>query len=315
MKCPFLKDASVKYCEASAYRKMLVKDAVSSEVERCSTEAWSECRAAAQRRTSETTSERCPFLHEAQAEYCGAASVTKFIPATNDFLSRCNSDGHLYCELYLAHVDPQGARLLHHRSGDPLGATPSIDGVPVPLHLHYARNHMWLDVSDDGSCHIGIDAFAARVFGDVQRVTFVPQKTRNHPTAVLRVNGIDVPMVFPEAHAVSANVYLRTSLSKLTEDPYGAGWLFECVEPPAALAARRSDLVTGPEAVEWMHEEMRRLDEFAHERLAKPDADGLQLMADGGAAAEGIAACLDRDDLITLALEFFTAPTDSRRSS
>lgn len=315
MKCPFLKDASVKYCEASAYRKMLLKDAVTPQGERCSTETWPECRAAMQRSTRPAPSGRCPFLHEAQAEYCGAASVTKFIPATNDLLSRCNSDGHLYCELYLVHVDPQGARLMHHRTGDPLGATPSVDGVPVPLHLHYARNHMWLDVSDDGSCHIGIDAFAARVFGAVQRVTFVPQKSHNFPAAVLRVNDVDVPMVFPEAHAVSANVYLRTSLSKLTEDPYGAGWLFECVEPPAALGARQNDLVTGPEAVDWMHVEMQRLDEFAHERIAEPDADGLQLMADGGAAEEGLASRLDRDDLITLTLEFFTAPIDSRRSS
>lgn len=318
MKCPFLKDASVKYCEASAYRKMLLKDAISAQSERCSTSAWRAC-PAARLRDSDPSHERCPFLHEAQAEYCGAASVTKFIPATNDLLSRCNSDGHLYCELFLVHADPVGERRPHHRSGLPAD-DPSAAGVPMPHDLRFSPNHMWLDVSDDGSCHIGIDAFAAKVLGPVERVTFVPQRSGSCPTAVLHVNGVDVSMVFPEPHAVSANVYLRTSPAKLTEDPYGAGWLFECSERPAAAPgvdanATGAKLLSGSEAVAWMQDEMRRLNEFVQERIACHDVGGIRSMADGGTVEDGLAAHLDRDDLIALASDFFTAQADWRRFS
>lgn len=312
MQCPFLKAASVKYCEASAYRKLLPKDATTPESERCSTRLWQTCPAALQRLDGAASPDHCPFLHEASAEYCSAASVTKFIPATNDLLSRCNSDGHLYCELYLLHADPQGDRLPHHH-GEPMPGTPSVDGVPVPPHLHFAPNHMWLDVSTDGSCHIGIDAFAARVLGKVERVTFVPQRARQCPTAVLRVNGVDIPMTFPEPHAVSANVYLRTATSKLVEDPYGAGWLFECVETPSR--EHRADLLAGEAALEWMGDELRRLDEFVHDRIVCADFDGVQTMADGGSVVEGLATHLDRDELITLALDFFTSPIHWRKSS
>jgi len=314
MQCPFLKAANVKYCEASAYRKLLPKDATSPESELCSTHLWTTCPAALQRLDGAASPDHCPFLHEAHAEYCSAASVTKFIPATNDLLSRCNSDGHLYCELYLLHADPQGDRLPHHH-GETVTGTPSVDGVPVPAHLHFAPNHMWLDVSTDGSCHIGIDAFAARVFGEVERVSFVPQRTRRSPTAVLRVNGVDIPMTFPEPHAATANVYLRTAPSKLTDDPYGAGWLFECAELPSIDRASHRELLDGDAALDWMRQELRRLDEFVHDRIACLDAEGLETMADGGSVEEGLAAHLDRDDLIALALDFFASPIHWRRSS
>jgi glycine cleavage system H lipoate-binding protein len=319
MKCPFLRDASVKYCEASAYRKMLLKEATSAGAERCSSPDWGSCPAAKQRLDGPATGDRCPFLHEAQAEFCGAASVTRFIPATPDLLSRCSSDGHLYCEVYLQHADPQGERLPHHAADVPAGHVPTVDGLPVPPELRYAPNHMWVDVSEDGYCHVGIDAFAARVFGAIDRITFVAQRTLNRPIAVLGTNGVDVQMVFPNAlHLVTSNVYLRTSPGKLTSDPYGAGWLFECVEParPGASIgdAAGEGLITGEHAVAWMRDETERLNQFAHERLARTDDSGYACMADGGTVVEGIAAQLDREELIELVSEFFAPQMGWRRS-
>ena len=53
--------------------------------------------------------------------------------------------------------------------------TPLVDGIPVPLNLAYAPNHMWLDVGDDGCRHVGIDAFLARIIGTVDAISFVGQ--------------------------------------------------------------------------------------------------------------------------------------------
>lgn len=320
MKCPFLREASVKYCEASAYRKMLLKEATSVGAERCSSPAYATCPAAEPRLSGLPASDHCPFLHEARVEFCGAASVTRFIPATPDLLSRCSSDGHLYCEVYLSHADPQGERRPHHAAaGTDQGNVATVDGLPVPTDLLYAPNHMWLDVSEDGYCHAGIDAFAARVLGDVDRVTFVTQRSLNRPIAVLATSGVDVQMVFPNAlHLVASNVYLRTAPAKLAADPYGAGWLFECVEPAVPGAAigdaAREGLITGAAAVDWMREETDRLNQFVHERIARPDANGVQCLADGGSVADGLAAHLDREELIDLVSEFFAPQMGWRRS-
>jgi glycine cleavage system H lipoate-binding protein len=321
MKCPFLRDANVEYCEASAYRKMIAKTVGDAGAERCSSHAYVECPAAAPRIEGLQPSEHCPFLHESHAEFCGAASVTKYIPATNDLLSRCNSDGHFYCELYLAHADPQGDRRPQphgaSRPPQPSGRMPVVDGIPVPQELSYAPNHMWLDVAEDGHCHVGIDGFAAKVLGVVHKITFVTPRGGGRPVAVLRVNGVDLQMVFPNAlHVTGANAYLRTTPQKMTADPYGAGWLFETFEPSLAAtttASAREGLIDGRAAVPWMRNELDRLNEFVHDLTAAQHSDGSRFMADGGAVEDGIASRLDADSLINLNTEFFAAQLTWRR--
>lgn len=344
MKCPFLRDASVKYCEVSAYRKMLVTATTDAGTERCSSPSWSACPAATERAKGQGPraegpgsasyslgprpsalgpGTHCPFLHESQAEFCSAASLTRYIPATNDLLSRCNSDGHLYCEVFLAHADPGGERRPRPAGAKrPAGVgdrTPVVDGIPVPTHLAYTPNHMWADVAEDGFCHVGIDGFAAKVIGKADKVTFVTSRAVGRPVAVLTVNGVDVQMVFPNAlHLSAANVYLRTSSAKLTADPYGAGWLFEGFEPAgagsAAGATVREGLISGEHAVAWMRTESERLTQFVHERMPAVTAGSERTLADGGAVIDGVASQLDREGLINLVTEFFAPQLTWRRS-
>ena len=46
----------------------------------------------------------------------------------------------------------------------------------MPGWLFYSPSHLWLDVGDDGLCHLGIDAFLARVVGSVERLVFLTPK-------------------------------------------------------------------------------------------------------------------------------------------
>jgi glycine cleavage system H lipoate-binding protein len=298
---------------------MIPDSSASGPGEVCSSPDHRSCPVAVERLGRMTDGERCPLLLESHAEYCAAAELVRFIPASNDMLSRCKSDGHLYCELYLVHADPQGERLPEtsgRRRPAAVGdRTVRVDGMPVPTHLFYSPNHMWLDIADDGYCHVGVDAFLTSTLGSIDSIAFVTAPAIEQPCAVLRVNGVDLQLVFPRSlHRKVANGYLRTRPEKVTVDPYGAGWLFEGVEPVVPGKPRgeaiREGLLPGSYAPEWIREEQRRLTGFVHERLQTASDPAL---ADGGEAVAGLAAQLDREGLILLFNEFFASGAETRR--
>ena len=102
MRCPYLKDARVKYCRVSAFKKMIERTPRQADHEKCSSEDYAACEVARQHGVAGDIQSRCPYLEESQAQYCAAASVTKFIPYSEAGLSRCGGEGYRSCELYAA---------------------------------------------------------------------------------------------------------------------------------------------------------------------------------------------------------------------
>src|SRR5205814_457842 len=111
-------------------------------------------------------------------QYCAAAPVAKLVPYSESLLSRCGNDAFRYCELYLSMAHPA------------LRAA-EVDGVAMPEWLRYSANHMWLDVTGDGTCHAGIDAFLSRALGKVERIAYVWLKGEHRPAAVLTAGGVE----------------------------------------------------------------------------------------------------------------------------
>jgi len=293
MSCPFLRTARVRYCHGPAVRKPIV-DGPSSEQGRCSSAAYRECVIYKEHsQTAEGDGLRCPLLDDTLAHYCGAAPIPKYIPFSDDG-GRCGGEGYRFCESWLTMARPQA-----------IGAerrVPEVGGVPVPPDLWYAPNHLWLHESESGACHIGIDAFFARLLGVVERISFVTMQGVHRPSAVLSLNGVDWALVFPNAMLItSANVYLRHAPSRMLADPYGAGWLFEGWDIPSETAAdstARRGLLRGDQALTWMEAELNRLDAF----VQRP---GGSVMSDGGRAAAGLLDDLSRDEVLQLFHEFF----------
>jgi glycine cleavage system H lipoate-binding protein len=320
MRCPFLREELVKYCQASAYRKMIVDAARDAGHERCSSSSWHSCPAAARHAVTPDDAGSCPWLHDARVEYCGGAAVPRYIPASDALLSHCNSDAHRFCEVFLAHADPTGERLPapSGRGSRPSAGegTPIVDGLPVPPRLGYAPNHTWLDVGEDGCRHVGIDAFLARVIGDVDAISFVLPRGDGRPVAVLTTHGVDLQLVSPTPlRRAVANVYLRTSPAKLTGDPYGAGWLFESVEPcDQSDSSAAAGLRHGDEAARWMLTESARLALHVHETLARRGSDGARFLADGGTPCAKLASHLERGELLDLFDQFFSLHSTGRSS-
>jgi glycine cleavage system H lipoate-binding protein len=227
-------------------------------------------------------------------QYCGAAPVAKFVPYSESLISRCGNDSHQYCELYLGMAHPEMP-------------ADEVDGISMPGWLRYSANHMWLDVTPDGTCHAGIDAFLSRVLGQVDRITYVWTKGLRRPAAVLTVGGADLEVVFPNEFLLTGcNLYLRADPSKLTAEPYSAGWLFEGTPVPET----KSNLLEGEAAREWMEEEQRRMNEFLQQQTAGPMGP---LAADGGLFAAGIGRELDREPKLALFHEFFSPYASGKR--
>jgi glycine cleavage system H lipoate-binding protein len=309
VRCPFLREEQVKSCQVAPFRKSLARSFATGQGERCTSTDHRTCPALHESREEHPDGSRCPFLRESLVQFCAASPRPTYVPWSDSPDLRCAHDGHRFCELFLAAAGGS-ARGPALPTGDADEArTPVVDGVPVPGWLLFADNHMWLDVGDDGLCHIGVDAFLTRLVGEVERLAFLAVKGEVRPAVVLTVAGVDVTLAFDRRLAlVAANTRLRSALDRLVGDPYGLGWLF-C----ARWDGRTGGLRRGRGAREWMAAESSRLTAAVHERLLRP-RDGVALPADGGRPAPGFLRHLEREDALRLCASFFPLPTSERSS-
>jgi glycine cleavage system H lipoate-binding protein len=284
MTCPFLREARVKYCRAASFRKLIPATASARVEEKCSSAAYSSCPVYRAQAVEEEPAETCPFLCESLMQYCGGAPVAKFVPYSESLLSRCGNDGYRYCELYLSMAHPEQA-------------PNEVDGVALPEWLGYSANHLWIDVTDDGTCHAGIDAFLSRVLGKIDRIAYVWQKGVHRPTAILTAGDTDFEVVFPNEMLLTAcNLYLRADPAHVTANPY-TGWLFEGKPEPGTLEGIRR----GAEARLWMERDLSRINQFLQE-----NASAGEFAADGGQFVADLARHLERDRMLALFHEFFS---------
>jgi len=285
MTCPFLKETQVKSCQASTVRKMIPSAQSTPVDEKCSADFLS-CPVYPAQAEEQQCSGTCPYLRESLMQYCGAAPVTRFVPYSESLLSRCGKDGHRYCELYLSMAHP-------------VLPSEEVDGIALPGWLAYTANHMWLDVTGDGVCHAGIDAFLSRALGAIERVAYVWLKGRHRPTAVLTVGGMELEVTFPNPFLLTnCNLYLRADPSRIQTEPYTGGWLFEGVPDAETLA----NLRRGQEARDWMEREIRRINESLQQHLSPAGS----LAADGGMFSAGLWQHLERDRMRALFHDFFS---------
>jgi glycine cleavage system H lipoate-binding protein len=317
MRCPFLREAQTKSCRMSAYRKMIVREPGHIDNDRCFTPDHVGCPAFTAHEVEGPGTGQCPYLQEALIQFCGAASVTKYIPYSEAVLSQCGTDSHHYCELFLSIARPDRTSI-PSPDGDASACHSDrcqehlVEGLRVPGWLWYTPNHMWLDVGDNGVVHIGVDAFLAGMLGGVDSISFVTTQGVCRPTAYLTVRGVDLQLVFPQQVNLShPNSALAVHPDRLFTDPYTRGWLFEGTldMPELEGSARRSvyhGLVTGTAAATWMREELRRASLWAHNMSCQTDAQVGLVMADGGSIQAGLVQHLQRDQALQLFNAFFS---------
>ncbi len=277
MRCAFLCEEQVKSCQAAPFRTVLVRAAARPDLERCSSAAHVGCPVAPGSREAHPSLSHCPFLHETLVQFCGLTPLPTYVPWTDSPELRCAHGGHRYCELFAGSTAGGAGEPGPAGAGPRDAATHVVDGVPMPGWLLYAPNHLGLDPGDDGVCHVGLDAFASRLLGPVERLVFLTASGSVRPAVVLSAAGAELTLVFPlPLLLIAVNGRLRSRLDRLGSDPYGLGWLFEArwrVGEGRRAPRPEATLREGEAARQWMAAEVRRASGEHPGALARSPAD------------------------------------------
>lgn len=296
MQCPFLKETRVRWCRAAGIRKPIPESQSDDAACRCLDERFRACRWVSLE--SREAPPPCPHLEHALVQYCEAAPLTRFVPFSEPLLTRCGSDAHKYCDFYLDILRAARPPLRDHE-------------FVAPEDLYYTRNHWWIDLQDEGLCHVGVDAFLARLLGGVERAGILTPRGMACPAVVFTCRGTDFTASFPaQIQIEAANPHLRIEPRRMLKEPYSAGWLFRGRISQDRLPAVQTLLMTAPEAKRVMDEDARRVNEMLQ---ALRPAGAAPAMADGGLFEEGLLGLLEPQEALSLFHEIGSAAAGQRR--
>ena len=219
---------------------------------------------------------RCPFLETKTVMFC-KAFPSKMIPVDKMSSSEglCNTCHYEECPLY----------------GEVSGAGKGMENVRgFRLHsdYYYHPKHLWVSPpsGEEGEARVGIDDFAARLIGKVDRASVpavgVPVK-ENGVCFLLHSGQRTVRLVSPADGVIKAvNPKVAEDPSLLNDDPYTEGWIFSMRLKGDAVKGLYHETV----ARTWYESEV--------ERLQRAFSSDLGMMAtDGGEAHKDIGSRLN----------------------
>ncbi|HEY6073459.1 MAG TPA: glycine cleavage system protein H, partial [Anaerolineales bacterium] len=193
---------------------------------------------------------RCPYLETTTVSFCQVYPTRKMIPVGKGEAHKCSCSTQAYneCSLFREHAaadkDMEEIRGFFLRTG-----------------YFFHPRHTWLAASRDieGEVRMGIDDFAQRLIGAIDRVSIPPKGTalkENRVGFLLHSRRGTVKMMAPAdgvIHTINPKVAACPSL--INRDPYNEGWI---------LSLRLSGdgtkgLYCGKSAERWLDWEGERL--------------------------------------------------------
>ncbi len=172
-------------------------------------------------------------------------------------------------------------------------------GFAIPTGYAFHPGHTW--VLDEGrqNARVGMDSFAANLFGKIERleVTDLNRWVRQGQKLwSLTCDGTTVEMLSPvEGVLTSVNTNVLKDPELLMKDPYGEGWV--CVVKAPELATNTKNLVQGPMVPAWMQGTLARLSGMTAQSSA--------VAQDGGLPVKGLLRQLDPELRKRIVHEFF----------
>ena len=158
----------------------------------------------------------------------------------------------------------------------------------LPEGLFVGPGHTWARLEPDGSVLVGLDDFATRILGRIDRLEVAAAGAKvGHEDAavVLHQNGKSVAFASPlEGMVMAVHTEALQRPVRVQGEPYGAGWLLRLW--PRQLAAQLRELRLGAEARTWLQSELERFGEFLGRQIPA-DAVGAT-GRDGGVPIAGV---------------------------
>ena len=133
-----------------------------------------------------------------------------------------------------------------------------IEGYKLPDELYYTKDHTWARVEDNGTVTVGMDAFGAKVAGNIEFIDlpmeedeFESGEAFGSLESAKWVGGLLMPV---GGTVIAVNEKIEDELNLLSEDPYGEGWIIKI--KPSNLKDDLKALVHGDGVGPWLKKEI-----------------------------------------------------------
>jgi len=175
-----------------------------------------------------------------------------------------------------------------------------IAGVEVPQKFAFHPGHMWAHDEGHQNARVGIDAFAANLFGQIDSMEVAELNRwvrQGQRLCTVRQGGQSVDLLSPvEGVVVSLNHEVLKNPNLAVEDPYRDGWV--CVVKAPELSTNTRNLLHSSVIPAWIQNETALLAGMVQQLNPA-------LAQDGGLPIKGLFFRLDPSIRQKVAKEFF----------
>jgi glycine cleavage system H lipoate-binding protein len=177
------------------------------------------------------------------------------------------------------------------RNAAPAAAQVPADRFLLPKGYFISKAHTWVELTFAGDARIGVDDFAQKVIGTIERIEVAPLGSEiKKGQTLLKVNHGNRMLSIPSpisGKVLTVNDSLLASPNRLHQDPYLAGWV--AVVAPTNISAELRFLTIADEAAKWLRKEVSRFRDFikAQSQIGVPAPAGVTML-DGGTPLSGV---------------------------
>jgi glycine cleavage system H protein len=177
------------------------------------------------------------------------------------------------------------------RAALPVTVRNSADQFLLPKGFFISKAHAWVEVTFAGEARVGIDDFAQKVIGNIERIEIAKLNSEiKKGDSLMTVRHGDRELSFPapiSGKVLTVNESLIDSPDLLHQDPYVAGWV--AVIEPNNISSELRLLTIAGDAAQWLRKEVSRFRDFirVQAQVGAPAPAGVTML-DGGAPLSGV---------------------------
>lgn len=150
-----------------------------------------------------------------------------------------------------------------------------VKGFTLREDFYYLPNHIWVKVEGE-TMKIGIDDFAARLIGKIEKVNLPDNDFISKGDECWRLGSnrrnVKMSLSLP-AKIIEKNDLVQSDPSIVRKDPYKRGWLLKIKS-----SGEMGDMLKSSKAADWLEKEFEKLHQEYEESIGITIADGGELV-------------------------------------